>query len=183
MDIKKTVFYDIIILGVKESMSNKKKIKTKKKKEVEKVDTFTQSIRDTLKNMGRTVNPYQEKMLVQLLKLFLVGGIATILDIIIYCILCNFIDCMIANAISMIVTVLIGLFIGIKYIYDKPKRKNNIIQYLVLNIIGFLITEGLIYYLVIIKECNKILIKILAIILVLIIKILLKKFVFLKKDM
>ncbi|MBR3210883.1 MAG: GtrA family protein [Bacilli bacterium] len=161
-------------------MSNTKKIKTKKKKEVEKVDTLTQTVRDSLASMGRKVNPYQEQLLVQVLKSFLVGGLATIVDIIIYCILCHFINPLLANVISMGVTIVLGLLIGIKYVYDEKYKKTSIRQYLILNGIGFLVTEGMLFGLTSIRW-NAILIKVLAIILVLVIKILIRRFIFSKQ--
>ena len=162
-------------------MSNTKKIKTKKKKEEEKVDAFTQTIRDSLNSMGKKADPYQEQLLVQILKTFLIGGVATILDIILYCILSHFINPLLANMISMGATIILGLIIGIKYVYDPKSKKKNIIQHLILNGIGFLITEGMIYGLVSIKSWNDILVKILAIILVIVVKILIRRFILSKQ--
>ena len=164
-------------------MSNTKKIKVKKKKDKEEVknDQFTQTIRESLKSMGKQANPYQEQMLVQLLKSFLVGGVATILDIILYIVLCIFIDPLLSNVISMLVTISLGLVIGIRYVYDKRSRKTMITRYIVLNSIGLLVTEGMIYGLVSIKEWNAILVKILAIILIIVFKTIMNRFVFSKK--
>lgn len=164
-------------------MSNTKKIKVKKKKEKEEVknDQFTQTIRESLKSMGKQANPYQEQMLVQLLKSFLVGGIATILDIILYIIFNLFMNPLLSNVLSMMITIGLGLFIGIKYVYDKRIQKTMITRYVLVNGIGFVLTEGMIFGLVFLKEWNAILVKILAIILVLVFKILMNRLVFSKK--
>ena len=164
-------------------MSNKKTIKVKKKKEEEKVDAFTQTIRDSLKSMGKTANPYQEQLLVQLLKSFLIGGIATILDLIIYFILYHFvkINPLISNIISMIITIILGLVVGIIYVYDKKNRKKSIQEYSVLAMIGFVITEGMIFGLVSKLKWNAMLVKVLAVIFVLVVKTLVRRFIISKK--
>ena len=164
-------------------MSNKKTIKVKKKKEEEQVDGFTQTIRDSLKTMGKTANPYQEQLLVQLLKSFLIGGIATILDLIIYFILYHFvkIDPIISNTISMILTFIFGLVVGIIYVYDKKNRERPIKEYSMLSFIGFVITEGMILGLVFKLKWNAMLVKVLAIIIVLVVKTLIRRFIISKK--
>ena len=164
-------------------MSNKKTIKVKKKKEEEQVDGFTQIIRDSLKTMGKTANPYQEQLLVQLLKSFLIGGIATILDLIIYFILYHFvkIDPIISNTISMILTFIFGLVVGIIYVYDKKNRERPIKEYSMLSFIGFVITEGMILGLVFKLKWNAMLVKVLAIIIVLVVKTLIRRFIISKK--
>ena len=164
-------------------MSNKKTIKVKKKKEEEQVDGFTQIIRDSLKTMGKTANPYQEQLLVQLLKSFLIGGIATILDLIIYFILYHFvkIDPIISNTISMILTFIFGLVVGIIYVYDKKNRERPIKEYSMLSFIGFVITEGMILGLVFKLKWNAMLVKVFAIIIVLVVKTLIRRFIISKK--
>ena len=86
-------------------MSNKRKIKVKKKEEKEKVDDLTLMIRESLRSMGRSVNPYQEKMLVNLYKMFIIGGVSTIIDLVIYIVLSlvTKLDPMIVNSISFAV--------------------------------------------------------------------------------
>ena len=65
-------------------MSNKKKIKVKKVKEEEKVDSLTLMVRESLGTMGRSVDRGQEKLLMNIIRSFLVGGLATIIDVILY---------------------------------------------------------------------------------------------------
>jgi len=163
-------------------MSNTKKIKVKKKKEEEKVDSLTLMVRDSLGSVGRSVNPYQEKLLVQLIKSFLVGGLSTIIDLILYFILYQFvkIDPLIANAISFVVIFVFGYFMSLKYVFKKTDKKDNR-EYFILSIVGLLATEGLLFGLVSCLSWNAMLIKIFAVILVIIIKILLRRFVLPKK--
>lgn len=163
-------------------MSNTKKIKVKKKKEEEKVDSLTLMVRDSLGSVGRSINSYQEKLLVQLIKVFLVGGLSTIIDLILYFILYHFVKMnpLIANSLSFVVILIFGYFMSLKYVFTKTDKK-NIREYFILSIVGLLVTEGLLFGLVSCLSWNAMLIKIFAVILVIIIKILLRKFVLSKK--
>ena len=160
-------------------MSNKKKIKVKKVKEEEKVDALTLTVRETLGSMGRRVDPYQEKLLISLLKSFLVGGLSTIIDLILYFVLYHFvhIDPLIANSISFVIIMIFGYFMSHKYVFDEKNKKKQLSDYCILNIVGFVVTEGLLFGLVTMIHWNAFLIKVLAIILVLVIKILLRRFI------
>ena len=164
-------------------MSNKKKIKVKKPKKEEKVDSLTLLVRDSLGSVGRGVNPYQEQMLVQLVKAFLVGGLATIIDLILFIILSiiTSINPLIINIITMLIITIFGYFMSCKYVFDKKNKKLMMRDFVILSIVGFLITEGLLFGLVIKISWNEILVKILAIVLALIIKFLIRRFILSKK--
>lgn len=162
-------------------MSNKKKIKVKKVKEAEKVDSLTLTVREALGSMGRRVDPYQEKMLVSLLKSFLVGGLSTIIDLIIYFILYHFINPLFANIISFVVILLFGYFMSLKYVFDDRSKKKGTSEYFILNVIGFVVTEGVLFGLVTMVGWNAFLVKVLTVILVIIVKILVRRFIFNKK--
>ncbi len=163
-------------------MSNTKKIKVKKKKEKEEVDSFTLMVRESLGSVGRSVNPYQEKLLVQLMKSFLVGGIATIADLILYFILYHFIHInpMIANLITFVITIVFSFFMSKKYVFDKNSKK-QVKEFCILAIVNLLITELLLFGLVYKIKWNAMLIKILAVLIVIIAKILIKRFIFNRK--
>ena len=113
-------------------MSNKKKIKVKKKEVKEPVDPLTLSVRESLGSMGKSVAPAQEKMLVAVYKMFLVGGISTIIDFVIFILLSIFtkLDPMIVNAISFAIAFFYGLWSGHKYIFQG--KKPLLTEYLVL---------------------------------------------------
>ena len=164
-------------------MSNKKKIKVKKKKEPEQVDKLTQSIRDSLGSVGRKVDPYQEQMLVGLVKAFLVGGISTIVDLVLFTILVYLIKLnpLLSNIISFIIIFIFGYFMSLKYVFDKRNKKKQVKEYIILSVVGLIFTELLLFGLVTKLKVNAFLIKLLAVILVIVIKILIRRFIFNKK--
>ena len=164
-------------------MSNTKKIKVKKPKEEEKVDSLTLTVRESLNSMGRRVDPYQEKLLVQLLKSFLVGGLSIIIDLIIYFILYHFVKLspMIANIISFVIITIFGYFMSQKYVFDSKTKKKQVKEFLILALTGFVVTELLLFIFVIKILWNAMLVKVLTVILVIVVKILIRRFVFSKK--
>ena len=164
-------------------MSNKKKIKVKKKKEPEQVDKLTQSIRDSLGSVGRKIDPYQEQMLVGLVKAFLVGGISTIVDLVLFTILVYLIKLnpLLSNIISFIIIFIFGYFMSLKYVFDKRNKKKQVKEYIILSVVGLIFTELLLFGLVTKLKVNAFLIKLLAVILVIVIKILIRRFIFNKK--
>ena len=164
-------------------MSNKKKIKVKKKKEPEQVDSLTQSIRDSLGSVGKKVDPSQEQMLVQLVKIFLVGGISTIVDLILFPILVYLIKLnpLLSNIISFIIIFIFGYLMSNKYVFSKKNKQKEVKEYIILNIIGLIFTEVLLFGLVTKLKVNAFLIKVLAIILVIVIKIIIRRFIINKR--
>ena len=168
------------------NMSNKMKIKVKKEKEkkvVEKPDELTLMVRESLGSMGRRVAPGQEQMLVIILKSFLVGGISTIVDVIIYFILYHFVklDPMIANAISFVIILIFSYFMSNKYVFDKNNKKQMVKELFILYFLGLILTEGIIFGLVTTISWNPLLVKIMAVVLVIIMKFLVKRFILNKK--
>lgn len=159
-------------------MSNTRKIKVKKPKEKskEKDDELTLMVRESLGSMGRSVNPYQEKMLVCIYKLFIIGGITTIIDFVLFIILKIVgLPPVLANAISFTISLIYGLWSSFKYAF-KDKKK-DMIEYLILALIGLAITELLLWFI----RWMPILIKFFAIILVIVVKIFIKKFILKRK--
>jgi len=163
-------------------MSNKRKIKVKKKEEKEKVDDLTLMIRESLGSMGRSVNPYQEKMLVNLYKMFIVGGVSTIIDLVIYVVLSlvTKFNPMIINSISFAVAFIYSIIMSFKYSFSG-KDKKKLTSFLILSLSGFVLTEGILFGLCHLLDWNSILVKVLAIILVIVFKVLMNKFVFKEK--
>ena len=137
-------------------MSNTKKIKVKKKPEKEPVDNLTLMVRESLGSMGRSVNSAQEKMLVNVYKSFIVGGVANIIDFILFMILslATKLNPLLMNAISFVIILIYGIFMSFQYLFPKEKYQ----------------TEGILYGLVVKLGWYAILIKLLAIILVIFIK-------------
>ena len=152
-------------------MSNKRKIKVKAPKEKkEVVDPVTLMIRDSLKSMGRSVNPGQEVLLVQVYKFFMISVIATIIDFLIFIILYKPIKLLplIANPISYVVAVIYHLIMRYNLIIKyKEKKKEDIISFCIIALLGLLLSEGFIYLLI---KISPILGKILACIITFVIK-------------
>ena len=153
-------------------MSNTKKIKVKKKPEKEPVDNLTLMVRESLGSMGRSVNSAQEKMLVNVYKSFIVGGVANIIDFILFMILslATKLNPLLMNAISFVIILIYGIFMSFQYLFPKEKYQKPLLQYVFFTILGFIITEGILYGLVVKLGWYAILIKLLAIILVIFIK-------------
>ena len=82
-------------------MSNKYKYMNKKQKKV-KEDETTKLVKNTLKTMNTSLDDKQIELLVQIFKFIIVGGIATLIDWIIYYICYHFIgiEPLLANIIS-----------------------------------------------------------------------------------
>ena len=164
-------------------MSNKKKIKVKKEKKKEEVDSLTLTVRESLGSMGRSVNLAQEKMLVKIYKLFIVGGVSTLIDFVLYLILClvTKLDPMIVNAISFVVSFGYGLWSSYKYVFSSKNKESSFTEYLILSFTGFIVTEALLFGFVSMLSWNAIIVKLLAIILVIVCKVLMKKLIFQRK--
>ena len=153
-------------------MSNTKKIKVKKKKEEEKVDELTMMVRESLGSMGRRVAPAQEQMLVGIYKSFIVGGVSNIIDFVIFIILVllTSLSSLWVNVISFVIALGYGIFMSFKYRFPKNNYQKPLCIYLGLSVVGLLVTEGLLWGLHITLQWPSILVKLLAIILVILIK-------------
>ena len=91
-------------------------------------------------------NKKLEKLSVQIFKFVIVGGIATIIDWLVYYILFNYLNMnpLIANIFSFAVSVVYNYTASIKWIFevDKNKSKKKIFaEFIVLSIVGLLLTE------------------------------------------
>ena len=153
-------------------MSNTKKIKVKKKKEEEKVDNLTLMVRESLGSMGRSVNPQQEKMLVDIYKKFIVGGVSNIIDFFLFMIiiLISHWNPLLVNAIVLVVVLIYGIWMSFRYLFPKDKYQKPFIQYLFLMLVAFLLTEGILWELCVVHSWNSILVKLLTVILMIFIK-------------
>lgn len=163
-------------------MSNTKKIKvkTKKKKEKEQVDKLTLMIRETLGGMGKSIPPEQEKLLVQIFKFIVVGGIATIIDWIIYFILYKFvkIDPLIGNLIAFSISAIYNYWASCKYVFEVTKEKGKtrlFIEFMVFAFIGLGINELLIWIFYTQLHWNAMLVKVMATILVMVFNFITRK--------
>ena len=98
-------------------MSNKYKYMNKKQKKV-KEDETTKLVKNTLKTMNTSLDDKQIELLVQIFKFIIVGGIATLIDWIIYYICYHFIGIapLLANIISFSISVVYNFWASVKYV-------------------------------------------------------------------
>ena len=146
-------------------MSNKYKYMNNKNKKTKQDDKTTILIKDTLKTMNQSLNDNQIKLLVQIFKFVIVGGIATLIDWIIYFICYHFIgiEPLIANIISFTISVIYNFWASIKYVFDvKNNNKRNFIIFVVFALIGLGLNEIIIFLLHNKLSWNAMLVKIIA---------------------
>ena len=125
-------------------MSNR--IKTKKSKEKKKVNNISKNnkkenkaiddetlstVRSELKKKNISLNKQQEELMIQIFKFIVVGGIATVIDWIIYFVLYHFvkIEPIIANIISFAVSVVYNYWASCKYVFKVNKEKSRARQF------------------------------------------------------
>ena len=164
-------------------MSNKKTIKKNKPKEK---DKLTLLVEDTLKDKNIKLKQNQIDLCMQIFKFIIVGGIATIIDWLIYFILCQFvkIDPLISNIISFSVSVVYNYWASCKYVFNvtnKHSKGKQITVFIVLSALGLGINELLIFALNTNLHWNYMLVKILATIIVMIFNFITRKIYLEKK--
>ena len=157
-------------IKTKESKEKKKVTNTTKnnKKENKVIDDETLStVRSELKKKNISLNKQQEELMIQIFKFIVVGGIATVIDWIIYFVLYHFvkIEPIIANIISFAVSVVYNYWASCKYVFKVNKEKSRarqFVEFIVFAVIGLLINEVIIWGLHNELEWNAMLVKIIA---------------------
>jgi len=96
------------------------------------------------------MNLIKNKLLIQILKFLVVGVIATIIDWTVYYCLYNLlkINPLIANVGAFSISVVYNYIASVKWVFDvnsKKSKKQMFTEFMILSIIGLLITEGIIY--------------------------------------
>lgn len=145
-------------------MSNKYKYMNKKQKKV-KEDETTKLIKNTLKTMNVSIDNKQIELLTQIFKFIIVGGIATVIDWVIYYICYHFIGIapLLANIISFSISVVYNFWASIKYVFNtKGDNKRNFVIFIVLAVLGLGINELIIFLLHNQLSWNAMLVKIIA---------------------
>jgi len=107
------------------------------------------------------------KLLLQIFKFIIVGGIATIIDWIIYYILVKHIkmDPLIGNIISFSISVIYNFTASVKWVFnvnENKSKKKMFIEFIVFSIIGLLLTELLLWIGIHLLGQNEIMIKIIS---------------------
>ena len=92
----------------------------------------------------------QNKLLMQIIKFISVGGIATVIDYVIFFILHELlgINTIISNIISFTVSVIYNYIASVKWVFevDESKdKKQQFIIFIVFSILGLLINTGIVY--------------------------------------
>jgi len=156
-------------------MSNRIKTQDSKKNKVKKDNINKQpvkekdmdTVRQTLKSMNMKLSPSQEDLIVQIFKFLVVGGIATVIDWVIYFVLYHFLKIppSLANIMSFVVSVSYNYWASCKYVFNVTKDKSRLrlfIEFIIFAVIGLGINEVIIFALYNKAGWNAMLVKILA---------------------
>ena len=124
-------------------------------------------IRKVLSFFHIKVKPEKEELLVQILNFLIIGGIATIIDWLLYYVLYNYVKLspLLANIISYTISTLYSYVVSVKFVFNVNKgnsKKKNFIIFVTLSVIGLLLSEGLIYLMVNVFNLHKMLAKIIS---------------------
>ena len=126
----------------------------------------------------------QQKLLIQIFKFIIVGGIATIIDWIIYFLLYNYLgfEPLVANILSYLLATIYNYFGSVKYVFkvNDKKFKKTFTIFLILSLVGLGLSELLIYLMINIMLINKMISKIIATMLVMVFSFVTRKY-FLEK--
>jgi putative flippase GtrA len=148
----------------------------------DKVYLFIKKIFDKLKIK---ISKDNLNLCVQIFKFVIVGGIATIIDFIIYYICYNYIGLnpLLANIISFSISVIYNFYASVKWVFDVDNSKNKkviFIEFIVFAVLGLLLSELLLF--IFIDKCGlkKMISKILATIIVMVFNFITRK-LFLEK--
>ena len=131
------------------------------------------------------VSKEKRELLIQVVNFLIVGGIATIIDWLLYYVFYNYIKLspLLANIISYTISTLYSYIVSVKYVFNVNKdnsKKKNFIIFVLLSIIGLLLSEGLIYLMVNIFNIHKMLAKVISTVIVMFFNFVSKKY-FLEK--
>lgn len=134
---------------------------------MKKKDKTTAFVSKCLKLLHIKVSEKTENLFVQIFKFIIVGGIATIIDWVVYYVLYNYahLDPLIANILSFSVSVIYNYIASVKWVFDVKKDKNKVrmlVEFLIFSIIGLVITEILLWLGINKLGMNAMLVKIIA---------------------
>ena len=150
-----------------------------------KEDKLGKFFNNCLKFFHINISEKNEKLLLQIFKFVIVGGTATILDWIIYYICYNFfhIEPLIANIISFTISVIYNYIASVTWVFDVNKEKSKVrifIEFIIFSILGFLLSEFLLWLGIHKLGLNAMLVKILSTIIVMVFNFVTRK-IFLEK--
>ena len=132
-----------------------------------KKDKASLFVKKCLKLFHIKVNAKQEKLLIQIFKFGIVGGIAFVIDYVslIVCKEVFHLNTLLAAAIAFIISVIYNYIASVKWVFDVNKEKNekaNFVIFIVLSIVGLIITEIIMWFGTDVMKISYLIIKIVA---------------------
>ena len=116
------------------------------------------------------LNDKNEKLLIQIIKFLIVGGIATIIDWLIYYILYNYLNIkpLISNIISYSISTVYNYLATVKFVFNVNENngKRNFLIFIIFSLIGLGLSELLLYLFIDKLNINQMISKILSTIIV-----------------
>lgn len=108
-----------------------------------------------------------KKLLTQIFKFIIVGGIATVIDYIIFFIMHDIlhIGTLVSNIMSFSISVIYNYIASVKWVFDVDKdkdKKQQFIIFIVLSVIGLGINTGIVYLLIDVLKVYSLISKVVA---------------------
>lgn len=120
-----------------------------------------------------------KSLYIQIFKFVVVGGIATLIDWIIYFVLFNYFHIfpLISNIISYSISVIYNFIMSVKWVFDTKDKsmKRLLFEFIVLSLLGLIISEFIIWFFLEILSFDSIIAKILSTLIVMVINFILRK--------
>lgn len=121
----------------------------------------------------------RKSLYIQIFKFVVVGGIATLIDWVIYFVLFNYFHIfpLISNVISYSISVIYNFIMSVKWVFDTKNKsmKRLLFEFIILSLIGLIISEFIIWFFLEILSFNSIIAKILSTLIVMVINFILRK--------
>ena len=116
---------------------------------------------------------HQQKLLIKIIKFVIVGGIATLISGIVFFICDHFfkMPVLLSNTIAFIISVIYNFWASVKWVFevDKNKKKHTVfIEFIVLAVVGYFLTQLLLWLMADILKLNHMLAWLLATIIVMV---------------
>ena len=132
-----------------------------------KKDKASLFVKKCLKLFHIKANAKQEKLLIQIFKFGIVGGIAFVIDYVslIVCKEVFHLNTLLAAAIAFTISVIYNYIASVKWVFDVNKEKNektNFVIFIVLSIVGLIITEIIMWFGTDVMKISYLIIKIVA---------------------
>ncbi len=132
-----------------------------------KKDKASLFVKKCLKLFHIKVNAKQEKLLIQIFKFGIVGGIAFVIDYVslIVCKEVFHLNTLLAAAIAFTISVIYNYIASVKWVFDVNKEKDekaNFVIFIVLSIVGLIITEIIMWFGTDVMKISYLIIKIVA---------------------